>query len=261
MDVTARFAEAVQRPEASVPLDDVSFLVAAHAYVDLDVDRWLARLDDIAADCHAPTLDALVDHLFIDMRYTGNRTDYYDPRNSYLNDVIERRTGIPITLSILTMEIGRRLGVPLSGVSMPGHFLLHDRVDQDLFVDAYAGGARLDLGGVRARFHALHGEDTPWDDAFLAPAGAHAIAARLLANLKAIFRTQRDQVNLTWVLRLRGLVPGVPIEERRELASVLAADGKFGQAAGELEDAAETAGEPTAAEFRAAAVRLRARLN
>ena len=146
----------------------------------------------------------------------------------------------------------------LLGVSMPGHFLLRSG---EVYVDPFSGGSLLDRDGVAARFRQLHGDDAPWDDTFLAPVGPHAIVARLLANLKAIFGAQRDRANLLWVLQLRSAVPGVSLDERREVASVLAADGKFDQAARELESAASLAPEVQAAEFRAAAVRLQARLN
>src|SRR5204862_32917 len=129
VDATGRFADLVNGREAELPVDEAALLIAAHAYPELDVAEQLARLDALALWCFAPTLDALVEHLFVDEDFHGNADDYYDPRNSFLNDVLDRRVGIPITLSVLTMEVGRRIGVPVAGVSMPGHFLLRDRVD------------------------------------------------------------------------------------------------------------------------------------
>jgi regulator of sirC expression with transglutaminase-like and TPR domain len=208
VDTTERFAALMRRPEAEVPLDEVAFTVAAHAYPDLDVAAELDRLDAFAASCFAPTLDALVRHLFVDLGFHGNEDDYYDPRNSYLNDVVERRTGIPLTLSVLTIEIGRRLGVPLAGVSMPGHFLLRDRVDDSLFVDPFVRGAYLDEAGCRRAFRALHGPDVAFDPAFLDPVGPHTIVARLLANLRAIFTARHDRSGLVWVEGLARVTPG-----------------------------------------------------
>jgi regulator of sirC expression with transglutaminase-like and TPR domain len=260
-EVTARFASVVDRPEQEVPLDEAALLIAAHAYPGLDVAQELGRLDRLADTCFAPTLDALVRHLFVDLGFVGNRQEYYDPRNSFLNDVVTRRRGIPISLSVLTLVVGRRLGVPLRGVSMPGHFLLRDVVSPDVFVDPYAGGRLLDRKGCMARFHDVQGADAEFDDSFLAPVGTHAILARMLANLRAIFLATSDRASLLWVLRLRSAIPTVPAEERGELASTLAAVGRFREAASELDVLADTLGGDLGRQYRSSADRLRARLN
>ena len=114
VDPTGGFAALVEGPESALPLDEAALLIADHAYPELDVAAQLARLDALALSCFAPTLDALVEHLFVDENFHGNADDYYDPRNSFLNDVLDRRVGIPITLSVLTMEVGRRIGVPVA---------------------------------------------------------------------------------------------------------------------------------------------------
>src|SRR5947209_12517593 len=132
-DPTARFAELVQRPEEELPLDEGALLIAAHANPELDVEFELALLDDLAERCPAPTLDALRQHLFVDLGFTGNVDDYYDPDNSFLDQVVRRRVGLPIALSVLGIEVGRRLGLRLGGVALPGHFLLrHDGGDEPL---------------------------------------------------------------------------------------------------------------------------------
>src|SRR5438067_2212591 len=126
MNASARFAELVQGDEDTIPLDETALLIAAHAYPDLDVAAELARLDAIAARCPGDELDV--------------RHEYYDPRNSFLNEVLDRRLGIPITLSLVTMEVGRRIGVPLLGVGMPGHFLVRYG---PVVVDPFTGGRKL----------------------------------------------------------------------------------------------------------------------
>ncbi|CAN5171380.1 SirB1 family protein [soil metagenome] len=259
--MTERFARLLSLPEPEVRLDEASLLLAAHAYPGLDVSAELQRLDALADRCYAPTLDALVQHLFVDEGFAGNKSEYFDPRNSFLNDVVERRLGIPITLGVLAMEVGRRIGVPLWGVSMPGRFLLRDKVDQDLFLDPFARGAPLDSAGCEAAFRAMHGAETQFDPTFLEPAGAYSILARMLANLKAIFLARRDRAGLAWVLRLRVEVPGIPIDERRELASALASRGRFGDAALQLEHLADLTPAAAGDKHRWAATRLRARLN
>lgn len=260
VEATERFAELMTAPERELRLDQVALLIAAHAYPDLDLDRELGRLDDLADRCFAPTLDALVRHLFVDEGFTGNRRDYFDPRNSYLNQVTQRRLGIPISLSVLTIEVGRRLGVPLSGVGMPGHFLLRDRVDPEVFVDPFARGALLGREQCERAFRAINGDEAPFDDAYLEPVGAWAITARILANLKMIHTRRNDRRALVWVLGLRCLVPGMPVSEFGEWATALAAVGEYRRAAEILEDSAERAGE-AGDSWRATAAALRARLN
>lgn len=261
MDATARFAQLLSRSAPSIPLDEAVLLVAAHAYPALDVARQLRRLDLLADRCPAPTVDALVTYLFVDLGFTGNGRDYYDPRNSYLNDVLDRRTGIPISLAVLAMEVGRRLEVPLVGVGMPGHFLLRVEGDAEVYVDPFGHGRMLDRAGCEAAFHQVHGERAVFDPAYLDPVDTPAVVGRVLANLRTTFAARGDRAALAWTLRLRTLVPGVPAEERAELASILAARGQFAAAAGEFDTLASQLGGELGDEYRRSAVRLRARLN
>jgi regulator of sirC expression with transglutaminase-like and TPR domain len=255
------FAELVARPEPDLPLDRAALLIACHAYPDLDVDVAIDGLDALARGCREPTLDGLRRHLFGELGFVGNRTNYYDPRNSYLNDVLERRQGIPITLAVVCLAVGRRLGVPLAGVGMPGLFLLRDQVDQGVFVDPFAGGRLLDRDGCRRAFHAAHGPDAPFDEAFLDPVGPRAILARMLANLRAVYAALADHQALIWVLRLRTSIPGVALSERAELAAALGATGAYGEAAIVFEDLAATTTGAEADQLRQHASGLRARLN
>jgi regulator of sirC expression with transglutaminase-like and TPR domain len=261
VDASARFVELVHRPEPEIRLDEAALLVAAHARPDLDVSAELDRLDLLADTCFAPTLDALCRHLFVDLGFAGDRDSYHDPRNSYLNEVISRRRGIPITLSVLTIEVGRRLGVPLAAVGMPGHFLLRDRVDPEVFVDPFSRGAILDRHAVRRVFHVIHGDEVPFDESFLEPVGPLATVARILANLKMIFAARADVDALRWVVDLRAALPGMPAGDRRELAEVLVATGRFGDAADELDRLAVGLADDAGERVRTQAAQLRARLN
>jgi regulator of sirC expression with transglutaminase-like and TPR domain len=262
-DPTARFTALVQGPEPAIPLDHVVLLVAAHAQPDLDLGRCIDRLDEIAAGCDDRSFAGVVHHVFVQEKFVGNREDYYDPRNSFLDEVIERRLGIPITLGIVAIETGRRIGVPIVGIGMPGHFLIRDAISHDRYADPFDGHL-LDREGSRALFNTSQ-PDVAFDDSVLAPVGTRAIVARLLANLKGIYLSRRDRRSLAWVLRLRAEVPGVPLEERRELASALAADGRFLEAAAALDrlaELAEAAGNDELVEDSTrGATRLRARLN
>lgn len=261
MEATDRFRALVSRSETQVPLDEAALLIAAHAYPDLDVDDQLRQIDGLAAGCYAPTLDALVRHLFVELEFGGNRREYYDPRNSFLNDVVERRVGIPISLSVLAIVVGRRLGVPLVGVGLPGHFLLRDQVDTDVFVDPFDRGALLDRAGCERAFRRVQGEDAAFDDAFLEPVGSFTILSRMLANLRAIFAATGDHHALLWVIRLRTALPDVAPEERGELAAALAATGAFGAAADELDGLATQLGGSLGDAYAQRAAGLRARLN
>jgi regulator of sirC expression with transglutaminase-like and TPR domain len=261
VEATERFAELVSRPASEIPLDQASLWLAAHARPDLDVAAELAHLDDLAAHCGASTLDGLTGYLFVDLGYRGNARDYYDPRNSYLDQVRARRLGIPITLSILAIVVGRRLGLSLEGVGMPGHFLLRDQGDESVFLDPFGGGGLLDRQGCQATFHALHGPDAPFHEAFLEPVSNRIVLARMLANLRSVFLSRGDRQSLLWVLHLRTLLPDSSAEDRADFAAGLASLGRFDAAANEYDVAADGLGGSLGAELHRNAVRLRARLN
>jgi regulator of sirC expression with transglutaminase-like and TPR domain len=261
VEATDRFRALVSQPEAEVPLDEAALLIAAHAYPSLDLAAELRKLDALADGCFAPTLDALVRHLFVDLDFGGNRRTYYDPRNSFLNDVVARRVGIPISLSVLAIVVGRRLGVPLVGVGLPGHFLLRDQVDHEVFVDPFDHGAVLDRAGCERAFRQVQGADAVFHQTFLEPVGSFAILTRMLANLRAIYAAVSEHRALLWVITLRTALPGVGPEERGELAAALAATGAFDAAAAELDDVAAQLGGSLGEAYAQRAAGLRARLN
>lgn len=258
-DATRRFAELVARPEAEIPLDEAAALIGAHARPGLDVAATLAGLDELARACPAPTFEGLCRHLFEDCGFRGDREHYGDPRNSYLHEVLERRVGIPISLSVVTMEVGRRLGVPVAGVGMPGHFLVRHQGEPPDFVDAFGGGVRLDEAGCEALFRARGGVG-PWRAEFLDPVGPRAILTRMLTNLQNVF-LPRDLRSAAWVLRLRLLIPGLPPAARVALARTLGSLGQFDAAGRELEVVAGSLDPGEAAELRAEARALRSRMN
>jgi regulator of sirC expression with transglutaminase-like and TPR domain len=270
VDLTERFTALMGGSNGVASLDEAALLIAAHARPGLDVAAERSHLDDLAAGVVAPTLDALRTHLFSELGYTGNQADYYDPRNSYLDQVIERRVGIPVTLSVLMLEVGRRIGVPLSGVSLPGHFLVRDRVDPEVFVDPFARGAVLDRRATEARFRVGQHPDAAFNPAFLDPVPAAAVIARMLANLDVIATARSDRAMLEWVVRLRVAMPGAPASLHRRFSSVLAARGRFLDAAVVLEQLGaspvnasgiDASHSDAGSEDLALARRLRARLN
>lgn len=207
MEPTKRFAALVDARGETVPLDEAAALIAECAEPDLRPAAVLAELDVLAETCPGYTLDALVPHLFGRGGFGPDRADYYDPRNSLINHVLQRRRGIPITLAVVALEVGRRVGVPMAGVGMPGHFLLQDKVDRTVFIDPFHGGRLLDVAGCRRLFHQVVGPASEWSDELLAPVGNLSIVTRMLNNLRSIYTHRRDLGALRWVMALRDALP------------------------------------------------------
>lgn len=253
VDPTTRFAALAALADDALPLDEAVLLIAAHALPELEIDHELGRLDHLARGVGLPTVDQLRAHLVDTLGFDGDEATYEDPRNSLLPEVLDRRRGIPLTLAVIAMEVGRRCGVPLVGVGMPGHFLARSVEDSHRFLDLFHGGAVLDRGGCKDIFARLH-PDASWHDSFLEPVGARAILIRMLGNLANAYRRTGDRQALCWVLELRLLLPGATDRDRREAAVVLGAAGRYGEAASALESTGQHRDERAAA-------RLRARLN
>jgi regulator of sirC expression with transglutaminase-like and TPR domain len=185
-----------------VPLVRGALLIAKEEYPDLDVEAYLDRLAAMAREAepivHAgegtvERIQLLSHYLFEQKGFEGNREAYSDPRNSFLNEVIERRLGIPITLSVVYLEVGRRLGLNLYGISFPTHFLVK-AVDErgELVIDPFYGGSILTLEDIRARLAQIYGQPVELHPAMLKPVGARAILARMLQNLKEIYLKAGD---------------------------------------------------------------------
>jgi len=262
MDPTSRFGDLVRGAEDDLPLDEAALLIAAHAHPGLDIAEELRALDDVAAGITDPTLDGWRRHLFVELGFSGNLRRYYDPANSFLNDVVRRRVGLPITLSVLGMEVGRRIGLQLKGVGMPGHFLLRHvpASGAEVYVDPFDEGRVIGRDGCMERFRAVNGAEAPFRATYLDPVGSVAILSRILNNLSSAYSATGRTDALEWVLRLRVALPGSTARERREWAQVLGASGRFVEAASALEDLVEAL--PADEEhLRADAAAFRARLN
>lgn len=223
-----RFAALIERGP-HLPLDEtVAVIGAALSPRDpASVDDVLARLDRIAAEVPSSSLEDLVRVLFDPPRpFRGNRHDYYAPENSLLHQVLERRSGIPISLSIVTMEVGRRCGLQLCGVGMPAHFLVGltpvNGLIPERFVDPFHGGAILDVEDCRELFHRVVGRHQSFDRRFLAVTPSLGIVERVLNNLKAIYDRQRDAISLRTVMILRSRLPGIGAAEESERRQALA---------------------------------------
>ncbi len=265
-----RWARLLDGPEGSVPLDEACLIISARLQPDaaVDVAAQLRRLDELAVAVPEPSLDGVVGHLFRSGSFRGNVDDYQDPANSYLDRVLDRRLGIPISLAILAVSVGQRIGVPLHGVGLPGHFLLGSGSEPGRFVDVFSGGVDLDVDACRRMFELGFGTTRPFDPTWLEPAGGFAVLTRVLANLKNSFTAQGGLRPLAEVLSLRAEIPGVPAAEQLELAEVLTALGRFPDAAARYERVASllaaSGGDPDGERVRALrsrAVAARARLN
>jgi len=200
------FARLIAREDSRIELARACLMIAQDAYPELDVERYLGEIERMAMRLRGRVpqtgggeerVVALNQFLYEDLGFWGNTDDYYDPRNSYLNEVIERKTGIPITMSILYMEVGRRIGLPLEGVSFPGHFLVRLKLRGGMLVlDPFSGGAPQSEEELRSRVKRVIPDGVADDlpaaelplDQFLEPATNRQILSRVLRNLKGIYR-------------------------------------------------------------------------
>lgn len=197
--------ELAAHPDDNVPLLEAALLIARDEYPQLDADLYDTLLQSHVAHLQTEVdaiqawplkMAAINRHLFDELGYSGNHDEYYDPRNSYLNEVFERRLGNPISLAMVQMEVARRLGVPLDGVSFPGHFLVRLPVDDGLLVmDPFNGGRPLGVDELRERAKPHLGGDVPDDNALLHildPASHRAILIRTLRNLHGLYADRQD---------------------------------------------------------------------
>jgi regulator of sirC expression with transglutaminase-like and TPR domain len=198
------FRHLVTRPDAELDLAQAALLLAEQEYPGLDIPRFLAQLDELGAAAAReparpgePPLRRIARHLHEAAGFHGNDDDYYDPRNSYLNEVLTRRTGIPITLAVVLIEVARRAGVVAQGVSFPGHFIV--RGEGPIFIDPF-DGELLDAANLRELHERITGQARDPEPRLLLPASKRAILARMLNNLRAIFADRGDRERLQQVL-------------------------------------------------------------
>jgi regulator of sirC expression with transglutaminase-like and TPR domain len=258
VDAVQRFAEMVGRPDP--PLDRAALAIAAGADPQQDDARWLGELDRLADG--VGSLGGLVHRLFVQEGFAGNTGDYYDPRNSLLPHVLTRRLGIPITLAVVTIEVGRRAGIALEGVGMPGHFLVRP-VGTRSHLDVFRGGAELGMTECEALFRAASGAgpEVPFGPHLLTTAPTRAILVRMLENLRAVHRARRRPGDLEWVVRMRLALPGTGTADLLELAEALGDQGRWLDGARLLEEHLPGASPAGVARLRTAARSLRAHLN
>ncbi len=179
-------------------LEDGVWRFSLARYPDINVAAFRAQLDawaDRVRDALRPgasgaeTLLALNQVLFVELGFRGDAEDYYDPANSYVNRVMDRRRGIPISLSAVYLFVGRRLGLPVAGIGMPGHFLCRYQTSrEEIYIDAFNGGKLLDRADCRRRVEALAVEH---DDSHLAPVTSRRMLQRMIANLHLLHKEKK----------------------------------------------------------------------
>ena len=222
-EVWNQFDRIVGGPDEEIDLARAALLIAATEYPRLSIERELFRIDAIAEgvasrmddDTPLYQLNTLSEYLFDELKFAGNHTNYHDPRNSFLNDVIERRIGIPITLSLLYIEVGKRLGVPLLGIGMPAHFIVRHRDESDVFVDPFHGGILLSEAECADRLKQVTQGSLAWDREYLEPVSSRTFIARMLRNLKVVYLQRRNYERvLATIDRVIALQPGAAVEFR-----------------------------------------------
>jgi regulator of sirC expression with transglutaminase-like and TPR domain len=228
------------RGDERADLTRIALEIAADAYPGLKAEPFLEAINDLAdrvrQRCPAgagtrQVLGQINWVLFVEEGFQGNVEDYYDPRNSYLNEVLGRKTGIPISLSVLYLALAERVGLPMAGVNLPAHFVVRaGQGSETIFVDPFHGGALLDPAGCQRRVAEVSGRTTPLTEAELAACPTATIVARMLRNLKATYLQKQDFAAAVPVLRrLVALLDDDPLE-RRDLGVVCLHAGRPGEA-------------------------------
>ncbi len=207
-------------PDEEMSLEDGAFLIARYAYPTLDVAAYRQQLDTMAKEIRAriverasgeETVTALNRYVFTEQGFKGNTKNYYEVENSYLNRVIDRRVGIPISLSVVYLLIGQRLGLPFHGIGMPGHFLVkYDSERYKIFIDCFNGGALLTEKNC-ARFLTEAGYG--FDEKYLQKSPTRAILSRMFKNLLAIYSKMDEPVKTARLTRFIEILGGESRED------------------------------------------------
>ena len=239
-----QFVGIAESGDDEIDLATAALLIAATEYPQLDIAHELSVLDSLAAGASHRlgqqrdpiySINTLSEYLFDEVGFSGADDDYYDPRNSFLNEVLSRRIGIPISLSLVCLEVGKRLGIPLVGVGMPGHFLLRHREAEDLFIDPFFRGILLSEEECAARMREVTQANVPWDSRLLTPVTNREFITRILRNLKGIYLQRQDfERALTMIDRVVVLQPQI-LDERRDRGLVRYQLGRYKEAQEDLQ--------------------------
>ncbi len=241
----SHFHQEINQPDEQISLAKAALYLSQYEYPHLDINEYLNTLDLMAEEIGERLSESLYpmkviqiinQYLFKDLGYRGNTTDYYDPRNSFLNEVIDRRTGIPISLSLVYLEIAKRIDFPMVGIGMPGHFIIRPEFeDAGIFVDVFNQGEVLFPEDCQKRLEDIYRQPVKLEPHFLEPVSNQQILGRMLTNLKFVYlhRQQFSQALRTIELILL-LFPNHPLE-LRDRGLLYYQFGELNQASQDLE--------------------------
>jgi regulator of sirC expression with transglutaminase-like and TPR domain len=198
MNATALFQAEINQPDSQIDLAKAALYIAQIEYPDLDIDEYLNALDTMAQDVEEllpasryplRVVQSINRYLYEDLQFKGNESDYYNPCNSFLNDVIDRRTGIPITLSLVYLEIAKRIDFPMCGIGMPGHFIIRpDFPETEIFIDAFNRGEIMFVEDCRQKLMDIYQQHIPaLPTEILQPVSKKHFLLRMLNNLQIIY--------------------------------------------------------------------------
>lgn len=239
------FAEIAALDAEAIPLDRAALVMALEEYPELDIPAYLKRIDGLAARAEVligidrspvNVIEGINEALFIQEGLRGNSDDYYDPRNSYLNQVLDRKLGIPISLSLLYMEVAKRIGFSIQGIGFPGHFLVkHAAGKKEIIVDPFNLGRILTWNDCQELLDKIYKESVTMNASLLQPMEKRTILTRMLFNLKSIY-TQKEQYfkALSVIDKILMLNPGTP-SELRDRGLIYMQTSLFAEALADLE--------------------------
>jgi regulator of sirC expression with transglutaminase-like and TPR domain len=240
-----KFSELLELEEAVFPLDRAVLTLYLEEYATLDIGAYLRKLDNLAARAEvligpnrssSNILESLNEILFVQEAFRGNTEDYYDPRNSFLNEVLDRKLGIPISLSVLYIEVARRLNYPIDGVGFPGHFFVKCTAnDRETLIDPFQNGRVLTLDDCQELLDRVYGGSVPVKPSYLSGMEKRSIVSRMLFNLKGLYYHREDYHKaLSVVERILLLNPGL-ISEIRDRGLLYMQTSLFSKALADLE--------------------------
>ena len=238
------FRQSVLLPDNQIDLGHAALIIATHKYPDLNIQRELGLLDSLAsvAETRIPEhsdslqkINAISTYLFEEIEFRGNDQDYYNPKNSYLNEVLTTRLGIPITLSLLFMEVSKRLSVDLVSIGMPGHLVIQHPDIRDVFIDPFHGGILLSQSECLERVNSITHGKLPWNDSYLTPLSNHEFLARMLRNLKSIYLRESSYGEAQIIMNLLLEVNPEAVTERRDRGIVNFQLGNYRDSLDDLE--------------------------
>jgi regulator of sirC expression with transglutaminase-like and TPR domain len=220
-----QFFQEVRQSDEHINLEKAALYIAQEANPNLDVEEYLNAIDTMADEVRERLpqesyplriVQTINHYLYEDLGFSGNQVDYYDPRNSFLDQVLDRRTGIPITLSLVYLAIAKRLDFPMVGIGMPGHFLIRPDVEEmELFVDPFHQGEILFMQDCQDRLNQLYGQAVEMQPQFLETVSSRQFLARMLTNLKHIYLNRGEiAACLSAIERILILFPEAPFELR-----------------------------------------------